>query len=122
MRGAFRLLVCGGRDYADRERVFDALDRVRMKHATMRIAQGGADGADALARAWAEERRVPCGTWAASWDEYGRAAGPLRNQQLLNEFKPEGVIAFPGGAGTEDMVRRARAAGVPVWIIKPDGE
>lgn len=46
----------------------------------------------------------------------GKAAGPIRNQRMLDEGKPDLVVAFPGGRGTADMVRRAKAAGVPVRL------
>ena len=51
----------------------------------------------------------------AKWDELGRngrKAGPIRNQQMLDEGRPSLVVAFPGGRGMADMVRRARNAGV----------
>ena len=35
---------------------------------------------------------------------------------MLDLFAPDGLIAFPGGSGTADMVARARAAGVTVWV------
>jgi len=50
----------------------------------------------------------------ANWAELGRKAGPIRNQQMLDEGKPNLVVAFPGGRGTADIVRRARAAGIEV--------
>ena len=48
----------------------------------------------------------------ADWKVRGRAAGHIRNQQMLDEGRPHLVVAFPGGRGTADMVRRARAAGI----------
>jgi hypothetical protein len=53
----------------------------------------------------------------ADWNTHGRAAGPIRNQRMLDEVKPELVVAFPGGRGTADMVRRAREAGVNVYLV-----
>lgn len=50
----------------------------------------------------------------ADWEQCGRQAGPLRNARMLAEGRPDAVIAFPGGKGTADMVRKARAAGLPV--------
>jgi len=49
----------------------------------------------------------------ADWETHGRAAGPIRNEKMLT-WKPDLVVAFPGGVGTADLVRRAEAAGVPV--------
>ncbi len=59
--------------------------------------------------------------YPAQWHQYGRAAGPLRNQEMLTDAKPDLVLAFhrnlARSRGTADMVRRARAAGVPVRVF-----
>lgn len=52
--------------------------------------------------------------YPANWLKYGRMAGAMRNQQMLDEEEVDLVVAFPGGKGTADMVRRARAAGIEV--------
>ena len=109
-----RVLVCGGRDYPDRHHVFWALDKVRAKHGTIEICHGGATGADTLAGEWAKVRDAACQKFDADWS-LGKKAGPLRNARMLDEFKPDGVVAFQGGRGTADMIRQAEAAGVPVW-------
>lgn len=112
----FVLLVCGGRDFIDRELAFRTLDRVNAKRPITKIVQGLARGADSLAAEWARVRKVPCVGFAANWNEYGKAAGAIRNQQML-DYGVDGVLAFPGGRGTADMVRRAKAAGVVVMEI-----
>lgn len=104
-----KVLVCGGRDYSNWQRVYDTLDDCDV---TLLI-QGGAAGADRHARCWAEDRRVPFLQVPAQWERYGRSAGVLRNAQML-DHEPDLVIAFPGGPGTADMVRRARARNVTV--------
>jgi hypothetical protein len=83
------------------------------------LIEGGAPGADSLANAWAKKRGVPFRTFPAKWLLYGRKrAGPIRNQQMLDEGVPDCVVAFPGWIGTADMMRRARAAGIPVFEVK----
>jgi hypothetical protein len=60
----------------------------------------------------------------ADWEKLGRSAGPIRNQAMLDEGRPDLVVAFPGHHGTADMVRRARAAGVmrrPCADVPPNG-
>ena len=59
-------------------------------------------------------RDVACTPQPADWKRYGRGAGPARNQAMLVEFNPQLLVAFPGGKGTADMVRRAQKAGVRV--------
>jgi hypothetical protein len=82
------------------------------------IIHGGARGADALADQWAVCNWLMPEVYPADWDKHGRAAGPLRNQRMLDEGKPDLVVAFSGGSGTTDMVRRARKTNVRVIEIK----
>lgn len=108
-----RVLVCGGRTYAEQGRMSEVLDELRPTE----IITGGAKGADTLAENWARYNRVYVNVFPAQWREYGRAAGPRRNQQMIDQGQPELVLAFPGGDGTADMVRRAQAANIPVRAI-----
>ncbi|SAL02898.1 hypothetical protein AWB80_08465 [Caballeronia pedi] len=111
-----RLLVCGGRDFTDTLAVFGALDRAHAKREITLVIHGACPtGADNLAEKWAKSREIPYLGHPAPWKLYDKAAGPMRNRAMLEEWKPEGVVAFPGGSGTADMVRRARDAGVTVW-------
>lgn len=115
-----RVLVCGGRSFADMDAMCAALDRIVLSKAGLSvIIHGGASGADALAAQYAESEGANVAVYPADWKTHGRAAGPIRNQQMLDEGKPDLVLAFPGGRGTADMVRRAKAAGVPVREVEP---
>lgn len=111
-----KVLVCGGRAYTDMRTVTTCLDGLVPKPTL--IIQGGAFGADACASEWAYKRDVPERQFLADWKKHGRAAGPIRNQQMLDEGQPDLVIAFPGGTGTADMVRRAKFAGVRVIEVR----
>ena len=115
----FALLVCGGRDYADRDHVFATLDRVHAKRPVGLVIHGKARGADTLAGEWADARGIEVWAFPAMWAQDGKGAGPIRNKRMLDLGQPGGVVAFPGGAGTADMVRRAEAAGLPVMRVKP---
>jgi len=107
-----RVLVCGGRDYADRMKMKEILDDLHVKTPITCLIQGSARGADRLAKNWAFFNQIVCEEYAASWEEYGKAAGHMRNAKMLVEGKPDIVIAFPGGKGTADMVRKAKTANV----------
>ncbi len=113
-----RVLVCGGRDYDDHERVYAVLDFIAAEAEDSldpvdTVIQGAASGADHLASCWATARKVKVEGYRADWHNLGAAAGPIRNQKMLAEGRPDLVVAFPGGRGTADMVRRAKAAGIP---------
>lgn len=112
-----RVLVCGGRDFGSFDRVCQVLDDLHKETRIGVVIHGAARGADLLAAAWASQRKVAHMPFAADWHKHGRAAGPIRNKWMLEEGKPDLVIAFPGGNGTAHMVRIAREAGVEVREI-----
>lgn len=115
---SFVLCVCGGRDYSDKPRVFDTLDRVHAKRPIAQIVHGGAKGADAFAGAWAADRGIPVKVFYADWDGLGKAAGPRRNGQMV-AYGLNGLVAFPGGTGTADMMRQCRASGITAMEVLP---
>jgi predicted Rossmann-fold nucleotide-binding protein len=109
-----KVLVCGGRDFADHRWFSEVMEELWREAGELVVVHGGARGADSLARAFAARHGLPCLVYRAGWDRYGKRAGPLRNQRMLDEAKPDLVVAFPGGRGTADTVARALRAGVPV--------
>lgn len=111
-----KVLVCGGRNYRDRQRVFAELLSLHLRIPITLVIHGGASGADGLAHSWAERFGVQSKVFQAAWDKHGKAAGPIRNSQMLLE-NPDLVLAFPGGRGTADMVNKAKNAGVQVLFI-----
>jgi hypothetical protein len=99
-----RVAVSGGREYADRERVYDVLDEMHKREPITLIIQGQCykGGADKLAEDWAEMRQVNCLSVPAKTIQHGyKAAGPIRNREMAR-FRPRWWVLFPGGRGTED--------------------
>lgn len=116
MSDRYLVIVCGGRDFKDYLTLATYMNQflpVRPTH----IVTGGCRGADALAQKWAQVAGIPFSTYSADWDRYGKAAGPKRNQAMIDDCHPDLVVAFPGGRGTVDMVRRAKAEGVKVLEV-----
>lgn len=122
-----RILVCGGRDYNNKERLFGFLDDLCtdrgwntpkdeygncLPHVI--VIGGKARGADTLGADWALTNWCGLKEFPADWDQYGKRAGYIRNQQMLDEGKPDVVVAAPGGRGTEMMISLANKAGVEV--------
>jgi hypothetical protein len=118
-----RILVCGGRDFDDWGLLLKGLEeyvgKFRGPNPDITIIQGGAKGADFLARAYAKWVGFNQEEFPADWKSHGKRAGMLRNKQMLDEGKPDLVLAFPGGSGTANMVALAKAANVPVIEIQP---
>lgn len=114
-----RVLVCGGRNYDDVDRIGVVLNKLHDVKGIDVIIQGGARGADEISAAWGSFNGVTVQTYEADWEAFGSFAGPKRNQLMLDDGKPDLIIAFPGGKGTADMKRKARRAGVEVIEIDP---
>lgn len=112
-----RVLVCGGRDFADANLLSRVLNNLHQQHVFSRLIQGGARGADWLAAEWAVANGVPVSSFPAAWDKYGKSAGAIRNAEMLDKGKPDLVVAFPGGRGTAHMVSIAKQDGVAVQEI-----
>jgi hypothetical protein len=108
-----RLLVCGGRDFENKEGLRAVL---KGKDITCLIS-GGAKGADYLAEQYAIDEGIETDIYPANWKKHRRSAGPIRNRQMIEEGKPDEAIAFPGGRGTEDMIRQLKKAGIPCTVI-----
>jgi len=115
-----RVLVCGGRNFADRAMVDRVLDAQHAAAPIELLIEGGARGADRHAKAWALSHCVSVLTYEANWELHGKAAGPIRNLLMLDEGKPSLVVAFPGGRGTANMVEQARKRGVPLLIVEEE--
>ena len=98
-----KVLVCGGRKYNNRERLFQMLDEIHAETPIGLIIHGDATGADTLAGEWANERNVSFLTYPIEPGEDGFA----RNTRMLHASDPDIVMYFPGGNGTSDMVAKA---------------
>lgn len=116
-----RVLVCGDRNWNDRAYLYDRLDQLSAWQAFTTVIDGTAPGADCMAHDWADLHGIQSVRYPALWSEYGRAAGPIRNRQMLTEGKPDLVVAFHQdinqSKGTRDMIRQASRAGVDVVLF-----
>lgn len=110
-----RVLVCGSRHFNDFELLSEVLDGYKISV----VIEGEARGADTLARLYSEKRGIDVLPFPADWNTHGKAAGPIRNAQMLREGRPEFVVAFRASdsRGTQNMINQARKAGIPVEVI-----
>lgn len=109
------VLVTGSRHWSDEERIRGLLVRLRPSV----VIHGGARGADALAGSVARALGIPVRVYPADWKVHGMAAGAIRNSLMLERERVDLVLAFPlkRSAGTWDMVRKAKAAGIETMVI-----
>lgn len=114
----FRLLITGGRDFTDRAAIEKALLDIEQRPDV--VIHGDAAGADRIAGSVAKEQGLDVWKFPANWARYGKSAGPRRNYQMLVEGRPTHVLAFPGGAGTENMIKQASKAGLRIRRISEE--
>lgn len=115
-----RALICGSRTWDDPYPIHQVIAALPNEAV---IISGIAEGADLLAQRWANHIGHPTAIFPAEWGKHGKAAGPIRNQRMLDEGDPDVVWAFidkplEESRGTADMVRRAKEAGVPVYVVR----
>lgn len=120
----YRILVCGGRHFTAYHLLTRVLDNLRKKYkmTAMEIVSGHCQGADMLGEKYAEEHGFPVKVFPADWKKYGRAAGPIRNKQMIEyirSFENRLVVAFTSAntVGTRNTIMLAKKAGIPVVEI-----
>ena len=118
-----RVLICGGRNFGNerfkdghRDRLLFAktMADLDLEFGFTLVINGAARGADRMGSDWAHKMKLPAMEFPAAWTAFGKGAGAVRNSWMLRWGQPQLVVAFPGGPGTADMVKQARAAGVRV--------
>ena len=120
MSKEFKLIVAGGRDFEDYEKLSTELLALALdtyKDRDVSIISGMARGADALAVRFAKEHNVMLYEFPADWNGFGKRAGFVRNEQMA-QFA-DGLLAFWDGQsrGTEHMIGTMRDLGKPVQVI-----
>lgn len=116
-----KVLICGDRYWDNYSSILNIVKRLKNKYGNIKIIEGGCSGADIMAKKAAIECGLEYAEYPANWTEYGKRAGPLRNQQMLDEENPDMVIAFHPNTnqskGTKDMIARAKKAGIQIYIF-----
>lgn len=116
-----RVLVCGDRNWRDRDFIYKELDKLAKEISIDCIIEGDARGADRIAGYWARRNRILNLKFPADWHTLGRKAGPLRNIQMLDEGKPDLVLAFhddiDNSKGTKHMITIAQERNIPVRLF-----
>lgn len=119
----FRVLFCGDREWTDKELIHNVL--VSFLRLPEVLIEGECRGADVLSREVAEAEGIPVLPFPAEWSRYDRAAGPIRNQKMLDEGKPSLVVAFHDdlgrSKGTKRMISQALKAGIKVLHVSHSG-
>lgn len=116
-----RMLISGSRYHTNKKLISEAIEQY-LGDAYIEdviIIEGGTKGADTIARQHAEEMGYEIETYPAQWDRYGKRAGSIRNQ-LMVDHGADICLAFPleGSIGTYDCIRRAKKSGIKTIVIR----
>lgn len=111
------VIVSGGRDYNEAERIWNLLDRLHKARGIDLICTGACKygGADLHAENWAKSREVDYVGLPAKFGRGGPKEGPKRNRRMIETCDPDLALCFPGGKGTASLMREAKKAGV--WTV-----
>lgn len=110
----FWLCVTGGRNYDNKKVIRRNLEKVNDENEIKLLIEGEATGADILCRRWAVKNKIPTARVKPDWKRLGDKAGMKRNTEMLKTYKPNLLLAFPGGVGTEHCVREAKRLGIAI--------
>lgn len=117
------VLICGGRDFSDKQLLEEVLSEVfeKLNPSDTLVIVGDADGADALAEKWALANWFSVEKHHADWQTHGKSAGPRRNSEMVRSLCEHDdilCVAFPGGSGTADTVRKCKESNIKVREIR----
>lgn len=119
-----KVLICGGREWTNELLIAGRLLKLSEKFEVI-VVHGNSRGADRIADARAHALGLERRSYPADWDKHGRAAGMIRNQEMLNKENPDLVIGFHDNIkeskGTENMLRHAYEAGKIIELIDGNG-
>ena len=114
---SMKIVIGGCRDYHDYDAFCEFVDRcLEELRQDVTVLSGHCSGVDAMAERYAAERGLGVEIYAAEWDKYGRAAGPVRNKKMVEQS--DAVIAFWDrvSKGTRSLIRYAEQQGKPLFI------
>ena len=115
------LLVCGDRNWVDEHLIQEMIETIVKEGNVTRIINGAARGADKISSKIANKLNIECIEYPAKWDNYGRSAGYIRNQQMLDDGKPDIVLAFHDdikkSKDTKDMITKSMYNNIITMLI-----
>jgi hypothetical protein len=113
-----KLIIAGSRSITDYDTVQPEFDRALddMNWTPDLIVSGGAPGIDTLGERYGKENEIYIQIFPAKWDEYGKAAGPQRNAQMV-EYADKLLAIWDGKSpGTKDIIQKAHTSDMPIWL------
>lgn len=116
-----RIIICGSRTFNDKKLLYDTMDKLTAALDNITVVSGAARGADSLGEEWAYANMISVQRYHPQWEEHGKAAGAIRNQEMVDSCKKSDcLVAFWDGSspGTKSAINMARQKGMQVRVIK----
>lgn len=115
-----KLIIAGGRNYkftsSDKERLNKIFEEMLGKSEVIEVISGCCSGADHEGELWANSKNVNIRKFPPDWMKYGRAAGPIRNEEMAKYA--DAVALFPGGKGTESMYNLSKKYKLTIYDFR----
>jgi hypothetical protein len=115
-----RIIVCGARNFPHLDVVDGELTKINMRNLLTTVIHGCSGALGSEVDRWARSYGIPIVHYPHNWEYHGKKGEQVRNAFMLEDARPDLVVAFPGGCHTADLVRRAVNIGVAVLVI-PEG-
>lgn len=112
-----KLAVIGSRDFNDYKMLKRYLDYIHSKEQITLIISGGARGADKLSEKWADDNNIQKSIHLPDWDKYKKAAGFIRNTDIVNEADVVLALWNKVSRGTADSLRKTIALKKQLWVV-----
>lgn len=122
-----RIIIAGSRSFNNYRLLRSKLDEIIAGiNDEIEIVSGNARGADRLGERYASEHNISVALFPADWSVFGKPAGIIRNQIMVNHVskgKALVVVFWDGESrGALDMIQRARRAGIETKVIRTNGD
>lgn len=111
-----KTIIAGSRTITDYEIVKKAIRDSGFE--ISEVVSGTASGVDRLGERYARENGLPIRQFPAEWNEYGKAAGPIRNVQMA-EYADALIAIWDGcSSGTRHMIKAAEKNDLKIFVTK----
>lgn len=110
-----KTIIAGSRSITPKE-FKTAIKKCKWSHKISTVVSGGAAGADKLGELWAASAGLKLQIYLPDWESFGKAAGPIRNEEMADNA--EALLAIWDGSsrGTISMIELARKKSLRVFV------
>lgn len=109
-----RLILCGGRHFDDAALIERQLDQVHAQYNITVLIHGGLPAIGTPAEVWARRHTVHVVRYPANWQLLGKQADDIRNRFMLEDARPDFLLALPGGRHTHSLVQIAQQMNIGI--------